>query len=108
MARLNSRRKGKASELEAAHLLSDLLGSVVKRQLGQSRDGGFDLAIGSKYAVEVKRRRRISTLYRWVRQVEDCCKDRVPLVMCRADGEGWLVVLRLPDAVDMIREAIND
>ena len=45
--------KGATGEREAAHILSDLLGKIVKRKLGAARDGGSDIDIQG-YSIEVK------------------------------------------------------
>jgi hypothetical protein len=41
----SQRRKGAAGENELAKILSDQLGWVVKRNIGQSRDGGDDITV---------------------------------------------------------------
>jgi hypothetical protein len=42
----SSRDKGARGEREFAELLSNELGQVVKRKLGQARDGGDDISVG--------------------------------------------------------------
>ena len=90
-----------------ASLLSEQLGWVVQRNIGQSRDGGDDLTI-AQFRVEVKRRRGIA-VHEWVEQaVAACGPGDIPVVACRGDGQGWLVVMRLEDAVPLIREALPE
>ena len=98
----SQRRKGAEGERELAKLLSEQLGWVVKRNIGQSRDGGDDITTG-KFRWECKRRAKLS-VYEFMEQVEAACElSDIPVVAMRADGKGWLVMLRLDDALPMIR-----
>ncbi len=98
-----SRLKGKKGEREVANILSEQLGLVVRRKLGQARDGGHDLTQTGRFAWEVKRRARIS-VHEWVDQaVAACGPHDTPVVACRGDGKEWLVVMRLEDALPLIR-----
>lgn len=98
----SQRRKGAAGERELAGILSEQLGRVVKRNIAQARDGGDDITIG-RFRVEAKRRKGIA-VHDWVDQcVRACGPADVPLVACRADGRDWLVVMRLQDALPLIR-----
>jgi len=79
------RQKGARGENELAQLLTDQLGFVVKRKLGQARDGGDDIQVG-KYKIEVKRHERLSVMD-WVRQVEATCGvGEVPIVVFRQNN----------------------
>ena len=49
------RNKGARGEREFCGLLSEHLGEKYFRQLGAARDGGPDVLIGERWAVEVKR-----------------------------------------------------
>lgn len=96
------RRRGASAERELAALLSESLGTVVKRNLGQSREGGDDITIG-KYRIECKRHNKLA-IPAWLRQVEEACKDGdVPIVAFRQDGQPWRVVLRLDDFLPLLR-----
>ena len=98
----SQRRKGAAGERELANILSEQLGWVVKRNIGQARDGGDDITVG-KFRIESKRRRGIA-VHKWVDQAIDACgPNDVPIVACRGDGREWLVVMRLEDALPLIR-----
>lgn len=103
----SQRRKGAAGEREAANLLSEQLGWVVQRNIGQARDGGDDLTIG-QFRVEVKRRKGLAVHQFMDQAVAACRPGDVPMVVMRGDGKGWLVMLRLEDAVPMIREALPE
>lgn len=103
----SQRTKGANGERELCRILSDELGTVVKRNLSQTREGGCDIVLGP-YNVEVKRRARIGQIYDWIEQAEASCVDtgRKPVVICRADGKGWLAVVRLPQWIEAAREDI--
>ena len=99
------RRRGAAAEREVAAILSDALGTVVQRKLGQARNGGDDIQIG-KFRLEIKRRERIS-IDEWSAQVEACAQSgEVPAVVYRRNGQPWRVALRLDDFIPLIREAL--
>jgi Holliday junction resolvase len=62
-----SRNKGARGEREFAEMLSNELGQVVKRKLGQARDGGDDIQVG-RFRIEVKRREKLA-IEAWCKQV---------------------------------------
>lgn len=111
------RRKGANGENELAAILSDELGVVVKRKLGQARDGGHDIEIG-RFLIEVKRQERLA-IEAWCKQVEAACTtvskidangelgDPVPVVVFRRNGEPWRAVVPLDFLVKGIREDLN-
>jgi hypothetical protein len=94
---MNSKRKGKAGELDAAHAVRRILGLPARR--GQQRSGldAADIvdAIPGTHC-EVKRRKAISTLA-FLRQAEhDAAAGTVPYVLMREDGDTrWCIMLRL-------------
>lgn len=98
----SQRRKGASGEREFAQILSDEMGFAVKRNIGQSRDGGDDITV-CQFRFEVKRRKGIA-VHEWVDQATRASgPSDIPVVACRADGKGWLIVMRLEDALPMIR-----
>ena len=98
----SQRRKGAAGERELAQILSEQLGWVVKRNIGQARDGGDDITTG-QFRWECKRRAKLS-VYEFMDQVEAACRPGdIPIVAMRADGKNWLVMMKLEDAIPMIR-----
>jgi hypothetical protein len=100
-----ARNKGARGENELAAILSDELGFVVKRKLGQARDGADDIEVG-KFRIEVKRRETLAIM-QWCRQIEACTpKDQIPLVVFRQNGEEWRVVMRMKDLIPLMREEI--
>lgn len=107
LARRN-RQRGSEGERELAAILSDALGYVVQRRLGQERDSGGDLHVG-RYSIECKRRKRIAGLYDWMAQSQAAADrvNKVPVVAVRADSKEWLLCFRVVDAIRLLREAIN-
>lgn len=99
----SSRDKGARGEREFSDLLSNELGQVVKRKLGQARDGGDDIEVG-RYRIEVKRREKLA-IEAWCKQVEATCttaaeigedgqvKPQVPVVVFRRNGQPWRAVV---------------
>src|SRR3974390_261082 len=98
------RDKGANGERELCALLTDWLGFVVKRNLGQARDSGHDITLPG-FHIECKRRARLGYLYDWMAQAASNA-DQTPAVAMRADGEGWLVMLRGGGFIRLAREEI--
>jgi Holliday junction resolvase len=109
-----SRDKGARGEREFAELLSNELGQVVKRKLGQARDGGDDIQVG-RYRIEVKRREKLA-IEVWCKQVEAACTvaqdidqdgrlaEPVPVVVFRRNGEPWRAVVPAAWLIAKIRD----
>ena len=107
MSGRKSRNKGATGERELAALLTDALGVVVQRKLGQARDGGDDIQIG-QYRIEVKRREALR-LDEWCKQVEDAAGvGDVPVVAYRRNGQPWRVVVPLEWFMKQVRETLKD
>jgi hypothetical protein len=97
----SQRRKGANGENELAGILSQHLGRVVKRTLGQARDGGHDIET-PPFKWEVKRRKSIA-VQKFMEQAVIACQDgSTPIVAMRGDGKQWLVMMRLHDALPLI------
>jgi Holliday junction resolvase len=100
------RNKGAAGERELAKLLTDELGFVVKRNLGQARDGADDITI-QHFRLEVKRQERLQ-IDAWSQQVEACAQPHeVPVVVYRRNGQPWRVCLLLDDFIPMMRDQLE-
>jgi Holliday junction resolvase len=100
------RNKGAAGERELAALLSEHLGFVVKRNLGQARDGADDLTV-AQFRIEVKRQERLQ-VDKWSEQVEACAQPgEVPVLMYRRNGQPWRVCLRLEHFIPMMRDQLK-
>lgn len=102
-----SRNKGAAAERELAAILSDELGFVVKRKLGQARDSGDDIQVG-KFRIEAKRRETLA-LPAWCRQIEEHCQSgEVPIVAYRQNGQPWRIVMKLEDFLPLLRGELTN
>ncbi len=100
------RAKGAAGERELAALLSDHLGFVVKRNLGQARDGADDLTV-QHFRLEVKRQETLR-IDEWSKQVESCTQPgEIPVLAYRRNGQPWRVCLRLEDFIPMMRDQLK-
>lgn len=91
----SERRKGADGERELANLLYDRLGIELKRNLEQSRNGGYDL-IGLPFAIEVKRHEELRTKEWWTQachQAIDACRatgdDLTPVLAWRQSRKPW-------------------
>jgi Holliday junction resolvase len=99
-------KKGSAGERELAALLTDQLGFVVKRNLGQARDGADDITI-QHFRIEVKRQERLQ-IDAWSEQVEACTQPgEVAVLAYRRNGQPWRICLKLDDFIPLIRESIK-
>ncbi len=97
-----SRNKGAAAEREFTTILSEHLGTAVKRKLGQARDSGDDCQWG-RFRFEIKRRETLAVM-EWCRQIESHCKgDDIPIVAFRQNGQEWRVVMRLHDFLPLMQ-----
>lgn len=110
---VNSRRKGKAGELEAAHTLKELFGwAARRRQQFSGNAGDDDLMVDQTPSLfwEVKRVQRLNvpkTVQVAARQAGRKC----PVIMHRVDRGEWLLTIRLTDLPRLVHayeNAIND
>lgn len=100
------RNKGAVAERELAALLSEHLGFVVKRNLGQSRDGADDLTV-QHFRLEVKRQETLR-IDQWSEQVEACAQPgEIPVLAYRRNGQPWRVCLRLEHFMPMMRDQLK-
>ena len=111
-----ARNKGARGERELADLLSHELGTVVKRKLGQARDGGDDIQVG-RFHIEVKRQERLQ-VEKWCEQVEAACTtasqidqdgtvlEPVPVLVFRRNGQPWRAVVPLPFLIQAMRDEL--
>ena len=77
----SQRRKGATGEREFAQILSDQMGFAVKRNIGQSRDGGDDITV-CQFRFEVKRRKGIA-VHEWIDQAARASgPSDIPVVAC--------------------------
>ncbi len=106
----NSRQKGKAGELEAAHFLAGLFHQPVRR--GQQFRGGSespDVVGLDGLHIEVKRVQQLNLAAALEQSAHEAAPGEVPLVLHRANQQRWKItiyaedVLRLADAVAKLK-----
>ena len=103
------RDKGQRGEREFFGLLSDHLGTCVRRNVDQTRNGGADGIEVPGWAIEVKRWERGFRAEWW----EQACRQasiakRSPALAYRASHQPWRVRLRLCDAIRDVATAFRD
>lgn len=109
MGKINSREKGRKGEVEASHVLNDLLGTDCRR--GQQHAGGVDSpdVVGLKgIHLEIKRVERLNIDDAMAQSVRDSeGSEDIPVVMHRKNRKQWLVTMRLTDWAEMYKEWRN-
>ena len=100
------RNKGAQGEREAAGILTDLLGvPAIKRELSQTRDGGYDL-LACDIAIEVKRTQAVG-LDAALAQVDAAAPEMLGAVVHRANGKPWKVTMSIQDWCTLVRDAVD-
>jgi len=95
----NSRTKGAQGEREAAAAWTAATGLAAHRTAQRTgKHGDADVDTHAPVHLEIKRRARIAAV-EFLRQAErDATAGRVPVVVCREDGDTeWVVMVRLDD-----------
>lgn len=102
------RQRGAETEREVCDKLAEGTGWIVKRELGQARDGGCDIRL-AQFVLEVKRRKSIA-VYEWIDQAAAACAPpyEIPVVICRGDKREFLVIQRLDDWMKMAKKELPD
>lgn len=103
----NSRQKGARGEREFIAALQQAAGKDLdlKRNLEQTREGGFDITGLDNWAPEIKRYKEVtpSLLSGWWDQaVEQSTERRRPVLAYRADRRDWRVVLLGSELTNML------
>jgi len=96
---INSRRKGKVGELEAAALLRSLFGwAARRRQQFSGKAGDDDLMVDQTPGLfwEVKREERLN-LHQAVKRAAEDAGRRCPVVLHRKSRSEWLLTIRVQD-----------
>lgn len=103
---INSNRKGKVGEREAAAAISAVLGVAARR--GQQFSGGEDspdivVDIPGVH-FEVKRTNRLQIRKAVAQAAADAGSDKIPVVLHRWDRGPWLVIVPLDDLPKLARK----
>lgn len=101
------RQRGAETEREVCDKIAEITKWVVKRELGQARDGGCDIRL-AQFVIEVKRRKSIA-VYEWVDQAKAACAPyELPVVVCRGDKKEFLVVQPFEDWLRMTKDRLPE
>ena len=104
---VRQRQRGAETEREVCDKIAAGTGWVVKRELGQARDGGCDIRLG-RFVIEVKRRKSIA-VYDWIDQAKAACAPyEIPAVVCRGDKREFLVIQRLDDWLNLVKPQLPE
>jgi len=97
------RSKGARGERELFGLLSDLLGTCVRRNVDQARKGGADGLDVPGWAIEVKRHESGFRSEWWAQAINQARQaGRRPALAYRASRQPWRVRVWLGDAVAIV------
>lgn len=104
----SNRRKGANAERDVCHVINEITGEGVKRNLSQTRDAGSDVVWGP-FMLEVKYQKALA-LPAWQRQVQVAADDAglVPAVVYRRPDEKFWISLPFETFVmlfDALRKA---
>lgn len=103
------RNKGARAEREFFGLLSEFLGTVVRRNVDQARNGGADGIEVPGWAIEVKRHESGFRSEWWEQAKAQAGEQRFPALAYRASRQPWRVRVLLQDvfAVASLDAAAN-
>lgn len=105
---VSQRNKGQRGERELFGILSDLLGTCVRRNVDQARNGGADGMEVSGWAIECK---RVESGFRaewWSQAIDQAQRaGRRPALAYRASRQPWRVRLWLGDAVESVSPGLH-
>lgn len=94
--KINSRKKGASAERELAKILREKYGIEIKRNLNQTREGGYDLVGLEGFAIEVKRAEKLLIKKWWEQAVNQSEPGKtLPVLIYRQSRQPWSVVVPL-------------
>jgi len=94
------RRKGQVGEREFFRLLSDELGTCVRRNIDQARNGGADCVEVPGWAIEVKRHEAGFRQAWWEQACEQAAEaQKWPALAYRASRQPWRVRIALESSL---------
>ena len=94
----SQRNKGARGERELFALLSDRLGTVVRRNITQARGGGADGLEIPGWAVECKRQQRAWVQSWWQQTLDQAAEAGCrPVLFYRANHKPWRGIMLLSD-----------
>lgn len=113
------RHKGQRGEREAADLIQGWVNEVMtvagrqpvelKRNLMQSKEGGYDLVGISWLALEVKRHETLSVNTWWKQTLRQTKDDQIPMLMYRQNRVPWRFRVKVRTAhYGLIASGVHD
>lgn len=103
MTGINSRRKGKAGELQLVRKLREYGWDCRRGQQYCGANGDADVVGIPGIHIECKRRNRLEP-YEFIAQARhDARKGELPVVFMRRDNSDWLVLMDFDTAMQLIR-----
>lgn len=99
---VNSKKKGSRGELELANLLKDKFGLTARRTqqfCGDAGDDDVKCEELSRWFIECKRVEQLNLHEAVEKASEQCPPMKIPVVIHRKNGRGWLATFQLSDAV---------
>ena len=104
----SQRNKGARGERELFGILSDLLGTCVRRNVDQARNGGADGMEVPGWAIECKRVESGFQSAWWSQAIDQAQRaGRRPALAYRASRQPWRVRLWLGDAVASVSPGVH-
>lgn len=95
------RDKGARFEREVCNAIEETTGFPARRNLTQTRDGGYDIAFG-KFRIECKARKALS-IYSFLDQCQAACQPGdIPVVIAKADRRAPVVIMSLDDLLPIL------
>ena len=101
---INSRRKGKAGELELSKKLKEYGYKTRRGQQYSGANGDADVVGLNNIHIECKRVEKLNLEDAVTQSVKDARKGETPVVMHRKNHKEWLVTMRLIDWVELYKE----
>lgn len=107
---VNSRQKGKRSELELVHVLKDDYGIETARRTQQysGTEGQHDISGVKHLSIEVKNRQKLNLYDAIAQSVRDAQEKEIPIVIHKKNRKDWLVTMRLSDFMNLYMKAYPD
>jgi hypothetical protein len=98
-----AKNKGANAEREVAKILQpvvdkvyasfDLESPAMKRNLEQTRGGGYDLVGVDWLALEIKRQEQLSVNTWWKQTLSQANEDQIPVLIYRQNKQKWKVIM---------------
>lgn len=100
---INSKRKGKAGELELSHKLKDYGYDCHRSQQYCGSAGDADVVGLDGIHIECKRNEKLNIENAIDQAISDAKNGQFPTVFHRKNGRGWLVTMRLDDWIQLYK-----